>query len=361
MAIDNGKEPELGAATPDGLAKTATAEMGTYSDPSLPDHRRFLMTAVEVVRRRRAQPDGETDQKEIAVFLLCDRVGITGKSHNGALEPLFKDGTSELTGRLWFTTVEMNTGYRRELPEKDDGVVFSFIENELVLGDVPAVVFDPRPLPPVFRLYPKGVANPDMCERHELKDYEVNAENLIATLNGFYETQLKTPDCAPTPGKLWRDADKWIPIPMTEGEIQVRLKSNLGAAFPNCEIRHEYPTDEGRADIIILQLSKLEAGAWVYLAALELKVLRSFTSGRGKVSPTVVAKAVKKGLRQAIAFRTVRKARNAVLCCYDMRNEDTGEVCFEPIGGCAEKYDIELKRWYLYNSSETFRQATYPI
>ena len=355
-----GTDPELGAATPDELAATAAAKMGTYSDPSLPAHRRFLMTAVEVVRRRRAQPNGAIDPQQIAVFLLCDRLSVTARNREAAREPLFSNGATELNGRVWLTSVEMTAGYRLDPPEDGDGVIFDFIEEGLHLGTVPTVVFDPRPETPVLRLYPNGVANEDNCEFYELNDYEFTFENLIATLDHFYDNYLKTPDCAPLEGRVWKEWRRWIPVPKTEGKIQAILVSNLVGAFRRCVIRHEESTGEGRADIFVVQRSDVAVGGWVYLTALELKVLRSFTSSGTRVPDTTVPKAVEEGLKQAVAYRTEREAQSAVLCCYDMRREDTGEACFEPIRDPAKEYDVELKRWYLYNSSKTYRDATYP-
>jgi hypothetical protein len=114
----------------------------------------------------------------------------------------------------------------------------------------------------------------------------------------------------------------------------------------------------GRADLHIEEPDPLNRESVTFLAVLELKVLRSYSdSGRTAYSGSNVEEWIEKGVKQAGAYRRERGHRVAVLCCFDMRREDTGEACLSGLRDLAEEQEVALRRWYLYASSELARDA----
>jgi hypothetical protein len=159
----------------------------------------------------------------------------------------------------------------------------------------------------------------------------------------------------------WKDATRYWPRPKAEAFLQGWLKSVLSVAFLDLFIRFEFKGTEGRCDLFVVSLHKGQASAWFYHAALELKVLRSFTSGGSSVSNAKNTQAVGDGLLQVIAYKREHSAELGMLCCYDMRTPKkcNGDGCFVGIAKKAEKTGIELRRYRLYGSSADLRADKY--
>jgi hypothetical protein len=100
---------------------------------------------------------------------------------------------------------------------------------------------------------------------------------------------------------------------------------------------------------------------WLVHAALELKVLRSFSSNARKVSSTQQKKAIKDGLLQAIAYKQDHAAQIGMLCCFDMRRPSlcNGTACLSSIRSRAKKSEIELRHYRLYGSAADLRADRY--
>ena len=114
----------------------------------------------------------------------------------------------------------------------------------------------------------------------------------------------------------------------------------------------------GRADIHIAEHDPLDYSRLTYLAVLEIKVLRTFSdTGKTGYSDKKNLTWIEDGIKQAAAYREEHGHRVAVLCCFDMRKEDTGEECFEPFRSLAETRSVDLRRWYLFASSRLAREA----
>ncbi len=121
-------------------------------------------------------------------------------------------------------------------------------------------------------------------------------------------------------------------------------------------MRHEQTAVPGRLDLEIEQSDPLDRGKITRHAVLELKVLRSFRSSGTTVSPTETLDWVESGVRQAASYRDERGALAAALCCFDMRNEHTGEKCFEHVQELANSLIVELRHWFVFGTSEQYRE-----
>jgi hypothetical protein len=148
----------------------------------------------------------------------------------------------------------------------------------------------------------------------------------------------------------------------TEAFIQALLKMVRSVAFGRSyRVDFERRGTEGRCDLLISSRHLTAPHTWVAHAALELKVLRSFTSGGGRVSSKVRTAAVAGGLLQAIAYKRQEAAQNGLLCCYDMRapSHCDGAVCLDPIRPRAKRNKIDLRHYRVYGSSADLRAAVY--
>lgn len=359
---DEDPQIDLGAANPDELAKVALSSAGTYSDPELPPLQRFMDGAIKAVRNRHANPNAANDPQLIAVFVLSDQPKIAAQPHGAISDPLFSNGSCNLNGHLWFTQAAVTAGFSIDITDKAVDAIFDLIENDLDAGALPTIFFDPRATWPEIRFYPNGVSDTDQVKILEIADKEVTTESVIDELNLFYDQCLRTPECNVKEGRVWKNARKWIPVERAEAQVQSVLKPYLVAAFGRSfDIRLESSTDEGRADVFIVERPTEPGGNHVYHAVLELKVFKSLTSGGNEVPEGSVATAVSDGLDQAIAYKEARQVRLAFLCCYDMRKMDHELACFDHEKERAEQLEVSLNRWYLFNTSKTVRAAKYRL
>lgn len=180
---------------------------------------------------------------------------------------------------------------------------------------------------------------------------------ILDAIDRIYRRVLRTPGGNISDISLWEDPGKKHPVSNAELRVQHNLKVGLTGAFPSCTIRDEQPSPVGRHDLLIEQHSATSPGTVVVHAILELKILRSFTNSGSPISATKVHEWIDGGVRQANLYMTERSARAAALCCFDMRDSDSGESCFDHVADLARKLNVVLKRWYLYSSAEEFRKA----
>ena len=93
------------------------------------------------------------------------------------------------------------------------------------------------------------------------------------------------------------------------------------------------------------------------LAVIELKVLRSFRFNGRATRAGAIPRWIAKGVGQVVAYRSERRAQLGFLMCFDMRDADTGEQCFAHVSSLARAHSVCLSRWFVYNSSEAYREA----
>jgi hypothetical protein len=156
---------------------------------------------------------------------------------------------------------------------------------------------------------------------------------------------------------MWEDSDKYWVIKDAEDRIQMYLVTGLTAAFPTTTVRMEQTQVTGRLDIEIEEPDPIDRSKFTRHAILELKVLRSFGSTGNAVSAAETEEWIKSGVEQAAAYRMERKALASALCCFDMRQTDTGEACFTTVSECAKELCVSLWRWFIYSKSKILRSA----
>lgn len=357
MAAPDDARPIFGTWTAAELAKTARADAGLGSDAGLPPLVRFVSNVAKLVRRRRAQPNAGLDPLRPAVFLLHPIPPEHPSSNVSKRVPMLDNGMTVVNGRIWFVSAGPGSGRYIDFAVADDEELFQLVTTTLGLGATPAIVFDPRPPTAEARFYAKGLDDPDHYETVSLSDGDVTLDRIFDAIENVYKSCLVTPEAQLEPGKLWRNPNKWWPSPKAEAVVQLNLKAGLVAAFPTCTVRHEQTMPEGRLDLEVEQCDPLDRSQITRHAVLELKVLRSFRETGAPVPDKATFDWVESGVKQAAAYRNSKSARASALCCFDMRKENTGEVCFEHVRELAKGLSVELRRWFLYAKSRHYREA----
>ncbi len=271
---------------------------------------------------------------------------------------MLDNGLTTLTGRLWFVGAVVVSGHFIALGDDDDDTLFNIVTDELGMGEVPAIVFDPRGAFPQVRYYPAGLNDTENCKILQATASNVSLERIFEAIGRIYDECLVTPDAQSPGGKLWKDSRRGRPYPDAEARIQTALKVGLVMAFPLCTVRHEQASVSGRSDLEIEEGDPLDRGKIARHAVLELKVLRSVWSNGAQVSDRETCEWIEGGVKQAATYRKDKSAAAAALCCFDMRKENLGETCFEHVLVLAADLDVKLRRWFLYSTDKRYRDAT---
>ena len=358
MASDSGTHIPLGTWAGGDFTTTVSQHRGVGVDADVPSHARFIAGVARLVLQRMAETErrGEPDEPGIAIFVL--NPNSSDSVPTAKRVPMLDNGLTVVVGRLWVTGPPVVSARYVELPQDDDDDKrFSYVEDELGFGAQPTLVFDSRPALAQLRWYPRGLERPDAVEIKPLGG-EVNARDVFDVIDHVHRECLITPNALSQTGSPWFAANRYLPSQSAEAIVQWNLKVGLVAAFPSCTIRHEQTQQTGRTDLEIEQCEPLDHSVVTRHAVLELKVLRSFRETGAKISGGQTDKWIADGVTQAAAYRDNREARWSALCCFDMRQADTGdESCFESVRVRATGMGVLLWRWFLYASSKAYRQA----
>ncbi len=346
----------IGPWSADELRQTAIEESGPGTDYDLDDDVRFKSNVAQLVSRRQARAEAKEDPVRPAVFLLHPRIDDPRCEERF---PMLNNGLTPINGRLWFVNAAVVSGRYLDLADRSDDDIFRLVTDDLALGSTPAIVLDPRLGGPEIRYYSEGLALEDRYESLRLDCSTLQLSDVLSAIDRVYAACLITSDIQPKSAKLWAEKDRWVPSSDAEELIQLHLKAGLAGAFPTCTIRDEQPMPVGRLDLIVLErIYSGDGYSTTCHAVLELKVLRSFQGKRASVvSPKVTREWIKSGVKQAFAYGQDQLARSTALCCFDMRQNDASEECFEHVRKLAEKLDVTLRRWFLYSKSEYYRDA----
>lgn len=351
----------LGGTNKAELAAVAEASFGTDPELEAPETRIAVEGLARVIAARMDHVDWSHDPKLLAIFVFSDRPRELAAVLKANREPILDNGSRPLTGRLWVTGPGFASGYYVPLAATDPSGLFKEVLDKGV-GDTVALVFDPTATDPEIRYYPRGLNDPDHVQRFLIAEKVFTLGALDKVLTLFHQSNIITPDAAGRSLNPWYDGAKYVPRKETEAFLQGWLKSILGVAFRGgCLVRFEVPGTEGRCDLLIISKHATNANAWLCHAALELKVLRSLSSGARPISTTVRRKAIKDGLLQAIAYKREQSAKHGMLCCFDMRTPKhcNGDGCFNPIRAQAKRKVIQLRRYRLYGSAADLRADKY--
>lgn len=358
MTDTNKYSTTLGPWANSDFAGTARTTINVGADADLPDDVRFIAGVAKLILRRLAEIKTGADPVRPAVFFLESNAPACKSGIMPKRVPMLDNGLTTLTGRLWFMAPVVVTGRYIELEECDDDELFKIVTDDLLMGEVPAVVFDPRTKIPELRFYPSGLKDPVTCHKAELHKGQITLEEIFQVIDHVHRTLLVTPEAQSNAGKLWSDNMKYWPVENAEDTIQLYLRAGLTTAFPACTVRHEQTSVPGRLDLEIEQSDPLDRGDIVRHAILELKVLRSFSNtGKTIYTEQDALDGIEKGVKQAATYRDDKDAKAAALCCFDMRRINTGEKCFEHVTELAKRLVVVLRRWFIYATSEQYREA----
>ena len=271
--------------------------------------------------------------------------------------PLLNNGNYPLTGQVHFVNVSV-AGQCLEYTG-DEAALFDLLNASKVEGR-PTVIYAPK-AGGLSKLswFPDGIRDDTKVVVIPVAVEEPTAERILQAVNGVYEGHLKTPDqVLPGTGPWLKPADGWA-AKTAEAIVQQAVKIGLYARFsPQCRIKAEQPDKDGRTDIEVIGEFGVAANSVTNFAVLELKVLREKGSTGAKKSDADIAKHIKDGVNQAYTYGTERGFRERILCCFDMRATNAGAgTVFAPIQGEANTLGIHLGFWFLYRSSEHYREC----
>lgn len=357
--MEPGEQNPLGGASRAELIGVVESEFGNDPNFEASETAIAIDGLSRVIAARMANAEWPNDPKRLAVFIVSDRVRELAGTLNATREPILDNGSRAITGKLWLAAPSFASGYVASFSSDEPGDVFEEMKS-LGLGDRAALVFDPSATEPEIRYYPFGLNQDDRVQRFLIAKETFSLDDLDRVLTQFHEDNVITPDAALPDFTPWLDGAKYVPREHTERFLQGMLKAVLSIAFGKCRVDFEVRGNEGRCDLLISSKGS-DPKAWTSHAALEMKVLRSFTSGGKSVSGPRRDAAVNEGLLQAIAYKEERGAQEGMLCCYDMTapKHSKGPDLFKTIAPKAKKHAIELRRYRIYGTSADLRRDKY--
>lgn len=335
------------------LLETLVDFPGVGDDAGQPDAIRFLRAVSRLARTRAEQVD---TANVISVFLLQPG-GPSRDDDRFHRQPMLNGGGVDIEGHLWLVGPMAASAHGIRIDAISDDEVFRLVVEDLRMGGVPAVVYDPRAFPAQVRHYPNGLRDPDDCEVRAASFTPIGLEAILDVIDNVHATKLAAPSMQSRFLKLWKTPKTFVPQAEAELLVQEYLHTALIGAFPTCTIRTEQPQPTGRLDIEIEEANPTAPGHFVRHALLELKVLRSYGSTGNTVSEKQARKWVEEGVDQAHAYRTGRGTLASALCCFDMRKSFEAFDCFDHVKDKAAKCAVVLRVWPIYSTLKAYRAS----
>jgi len=335
----------------------AASYAANVAELAAPEFSIALESVARAVAQRMDNVAYATEKKRLAFFFITDRPRVVAERIGAIDEPIIDNGTKALCGWILVTGANCRSGYSCELTGTTTGELFKEVI-EKGIGTEIALVFDPNATDKELRYYPKGVAAPTVVQRFSFRTMTFTMSMLDSVLKRLHDESLLTPDAAKGLG-IWHDAAKYRPIKDAEARFQGLVRLTLSVAFDRglFSVWWEVPGTQGRCDLFITSRDANDTGHFTAHAVLELKVLRSFSSGGSQVPKYANTAAIKKGVSQAQGYRRDKHALNAMLCCFDMRtpSQSDGDKCFNSVRATANKHGVHLRSYRLYASPDDLR------
>lgn len=338
------------------LLSTAAEFAGVGSDAGLSDVDRFRAAISRLVAKTLQQQAAQPDDRGLSVFLLQPTGPPASVLPQSSRVPMLDQGREVLDHRVWFVTHVASVGTWVPAQFVDDDDLFRFVTNDLGLGGVPTVIFDPRLPGPELRYYPNGLDDPESHEALQIANEPISLDEIFRRIDAVWANQLVTPGAQPRAMKLWANAERGQSASNAEDLLSGLLAAGLQSAFPTCHVRVEQPQPTGRLDIEVEERIAEQPGAVMRHAILELKVLRGRNPNGTAVSERRIRTWVEDGVGQAAAYREDKGALAAALCCFDMRSEFTDRQCFAHVAESASELEVELRVWHLFASAAAYRR-----
>lgn len=335
------------------LLQTGSEYFGAGDDADQPVSVRFLKGVARLVKKRLFKEPPSSDAGP-AVFLLLPQPTPALADNKIVMVPMLDNGLTAVEGRVWLVGPLVNYGRCMSVDAESDEELFELLTIDFELGQVPAVIFDPRSDERELRYYSDGLQNLGQCKVVSILHGAVSLADVFGVIERVYNTKLVTPDAQSVAAPLWLNSDKHWPVKLAEVSVQMYLDTALNVAFPWCRITGEQPGVNGRTDI---EIEEIDPATKVIVkhALLELKVLRDFGSTGDKKSYAANQKWVDEGVDQAYCYAQERGSVAYALCCFDMRRTRTGESCFDHVQEKAQRLRVVLRCWHLFASAKDYR------
>jgi len=344
-----------GAWSASELRETAELFAGAGSDSEMPPEVRFLRAVARLLVKRRTRDGALNDTDTAAVLILETRERNDPFLEPFSLEPMLDQAMATINGRLWLANEKLTFGHFVE--HQHSGVeLFDWVVDTLGLGSRPAVIFDPTVDGGELRYYANGLSDMGEVKAYPLGAVrEVTFKQAHEVIDLVHTEHLASPHTQVV--STWKKARSHWAANNAEALIQSLIKVALKSTFLFCEVDKEGNVKTGRFDLTISYVDPSTRTRTCY-GVLELKVLKSAGSGGATVAAADNLAAVQDGLVQAYSYRDNLSASWAALCCFDMRKDaDATEECFTAIAGEANKHDVNVSRWRLYNSVKKYRES----
>jgi hypothetical protein len=335
-------------------AKIEQVKPGDHGDVAdLQDDVRFQTYVARHINRREQNENAEFDQP--AAFILVPPEAYERLKVGRVEERLIHTGSKRLTGRIHFVTSAAISSIVEEY-QGDDHELFARI-TAMSFAAHPTLIYVPQKPSSTLSYYPQGTATDDGVTDVRLIAPPVTASAIQSAIDAVHKQELVTPDQNKL-YPLWQDAAKGRPQELAEARIQYVIRVGLTTRFIPYSIRQEQPAKVGRTDLEIIDDRTGPQGSAIHHAVLELKVLRSRGSTGNAYTDESIQAHIKDGVEQAHAYGRDKNTNLQMLCCFDMRDSDTGNsTTFARIATDANKLNVLLSRWYLYRDSNAYRAA----
>lgn len=215
----------------EAIQKTAT-EIGLTrgSDSHLPDPVRFARQARVLVDDVRQRFQSASTRPSV-VLLRQEREVPTHPSSTS--HPRLHNAATDLGGRLWIVGAAVTSATGIDLPGDDPGEIFSFVSDELGVGDWPAIYHDTAAHPNVVAWYPGGLSNDEWVYEGTVDQNESpSLADVLNVVENVYLLQLKDPLNQNDDSTLWSDGSKHWAHERAESRAQMALLSGLGCQRP---------------------------------------------------------------------------------------------------------------------------------
>ncbi len=323
-------------------------------DPTLRFFDQVRNAALEALDR--GAPDGEAMSLIVMSASPREDAARIGKANRVA--DLNLHDPTHWQGKLIFAAAHGTTGWSFPLPYNDVGATFEWLEGQ-GFGEAPVAIayFNNR----ILSCYPEGGMSDDKPINLTLPAAGkiVSMADIFEVLEDVQKNSLLTPMIGPP--KFWNDPGEYIPGPEAERTIRWIVAAQLRSTFRPMQVDIEHVCRVGSVDIVITPPARPLDGP-AHAAIIELKALKSFTSGKSPVSAYSNSKAVYKGHRQARAYRDTVAAELGIMAAFDLR-KNKNEASNDAWPRARERYfapddaNIDARIFPVYGTTDDAQEA----
>lgn len=202
-------------------------------------------------------------------------------------------------------------------------------------GEHPAAVFYPEKR--IISCAANGLAADSPSVRLSLPKNarELTMDELKRVMELVRQEGLITPSVCPP--NVWSVPANYIPATETETQLQWCLAAEMRGYFRPLLVEREQVVSVGRIDICFTDLNAYGPEER-HPAVVEVKVLRSYGSGKSPISEQTNIFALIRGMGQAKSYRVKKQAKLGALACFDLRKVKAPIIEHEAVQKATERY-----------------------